>query len=29
MEKRGFHIDWLPYDMPQDEFLHAVGNLLG
>lgn len=24
MERRGFHINWLPYDMPDDEFVDAV-----
>lgn len=28
MERRGHHIYWLPYDMPQDEFIDAVKALL-
>lgn len=28
MERRGFHIDWVPWDLPKDEFLHRVMNLL-
>ena len=24
MERRGFHIHWLPYDMPREEFIDAV-----
>lgn len=28
MERRGFHIKWLPYDMPEQEFQEAVGNLI-
>lgn len=28
MERRGHHIHWLPYDMPQDEFIDAVKVLL-
>lgn len=28
MERRGFTIHWLPYDMPQDEFVHNVKKLL-
>lgn len=28
MERRGFHIDWIPWDLPKDEFLHEVMNLL-
>ena len=24
MERRGTHIHWLPYDMPNDEFIQAV-----
>lgn len=28
MERRGHHIHWLPYDMPQDEFIDAVKALL-
>lgn len=24
MERRGFHINWLPYDIPDDEFVDAV-----
>lgn len=27
MERRGFHINWLRYDMPDDEFIAEVGNL--
>lgn len=27
MEKRGFKIHWLPYDLPKDEFLEAVAEL--
>lgn len=28
MERRGFAINWLPYDMPADEFTYAIGNLM-
>ena len=28
MERRGFTINWLPYDMPADEFTDAIGNLM-
>ncbi len=28
MEKRGIHIHWLPYDMPQDLFLSEVKSLM-
>lgn len=28
MERRGFAINWLPYDMPVDEFTDAIGNLM-
>lgn len=28
MERRGFKIHWLPYDMPAGEFVGEVGNLL-
>lgn len=28
MERRGFAINWLPYDMPADEFTVAIGNLM-
>lgn len=28
MERRGFAINWLPYDMPADEFTDAIGNLM-
>ena len=28
MERRGFHINWLPYDMPDDEFNSKVLGLL-
>ncbi len=28
MERRGFSIHWLPYDMPDDEFINVVGNLI-
>lgn len=28
MERRGWPIAWLPYDMPSDEFVAAVGELL-
>lgn len=28
MERRGFTLHWLPYDMPQDEFCDAVSQLL-
>ena len=28
MEKRGFHINWLPYDMSTDKFVSNVGDLL-
>lgn len=28
MERRGFPINWLPYDMPDDEFIDAVGEML-
>lgn len=28
MERRGFKIHWLPYDMPQDEFVSQVKKLL-
>ena len=27
MERRGFHIDWLPYDLPDDEFNNRVLDL--
>lgn len=27
MERRGFHINWLPYDLPTDEFIKATGEL--
>ncbi len=27
MERRGFHIEWLPYDMPDIEFIEKVSNL--
>lgn len=28
MERRGFHINWLPYDMREDEFTEAVADLI-
>ena len=28
MERRGWPIAWLPYDMPSDEFVASVGELL-
>lgn len=28
MERRGFHINWLPYDLPESEFNNAVMSLL-
>lgn len=28
MERRGFNIHWLPYDMPDDEFVGAVTDLI-
>lgn len=28
MERRGFHIHWLPYNMPKDEFLANVASLI-
>ncbi|MDE6081038.1 MAG: tRNA (adenosine(37)-N6)-dimethylallyltransferase MiaA, partial [Muribaculaceae bacterium] len=28
MERRGFTINWLPYDMPDDEFVSAVRELI-
>ena len=28
MERRGFHIHWLPYDMPTDDFVNEVRRLL-
>lgn len=28
MERRGFAINWLSYDMPADEFTDAIGNLM-
>lgn len=28
MERRGFHIEWLPYDMPRDEFVEKVAALV-
>lgn len=28
MERRGFTINWLPYDMPSDEFTDTIGNLM-
>ncbi len=28
MERRGIPINWLPYDMPQNEFIEAVGKLM-
>lgn len=28
MERRGFHIHWLPYDMPSEEFIATVGSLM-
>lgn len=28
MERRGFHINWLPYDMPDSEFNDAVKHLI-
>lgn len=28
MERRGFHIEWLPYDMPAADFISAVKSLL-
>ena len=28
MERRGFPINWLPYDMPDDEFIDVVGEML-
>lgn len=28
MERRGWHIHWLPYDMPQAEFVESVKSLL-
>lgn len=27
MERRGFHIHWLPYDLPENEFIDEVRNL--
>lgn len=29
MEKRGFKIHWLPYDLPKDEFIAEVKSLMG
>lgn len=28
MERRGFHINWLPYDMPENEFNDAVRHMI-
>lgn len=28
MERRGWHINWLPWDMPEDEFVDSVSTLL-
>ena len=28
MERRGFTINWLPYDMPEDEFTESVSKML-
>lgn len=28
MERRGFHINWIPYDLPKAEFINRVMNLL-
>ncbi|MCM1022124.1 MAG: tRNA (adenosine(37)-N6)-dimethylallyltransferase MiaA [Muribaculum sp.] len=28
MERRGFHINWLNWDMPDDEFINAVAELM-
>ena len=28
MERRGFTIHWLPWDMPEDEFLQNINSLL-
>lgn len=28
MERRGYHIDWLPYDLPTDEFVAAATELI-
>ena len=28
MERRGFKINWLDWDMPDDEFRHAVVQLI-
>ena len=28
MERRGFTINWLPYDMPREEFTDRVAQLL-
>lgn len=28
MERRGFHIEWVPWNLPKDEFLQTVKNLL-
>ncbi len=28
MERRGFHINWLPWDMPEGEFNEAIASLL-
>lgn len=27
MERRGFHINWLPYDLPSEEFIERVSSL--
>ena len=28
MEKRGFHIEWLPYDLPAEEFARKVAAMI-
>ena len=28
MERRGLHIEWLPYDMPHDDFIEEISNRL-
>lgn len=28
MERRGYHINWLPYDMPHQEFLQTISDLI-
>lgn len=29
MERRGFHLHWLPWDMPEDEFIDSIRDLIG